>query len=164
MQTKLSGIRGFFLAISLLFVPLLHFIWHATDRHERITTDKKLAKLLPIFMFITYSVLPLSIIDRAIDTFGLGMMRNIDLVLTPRGCEIAHAAWPECACAPDHRGSAEAYRLENIEVLTRIGGHYFIAAPGALDDKRLPRFPIPADEVLSWRRRPPAESADAKSK
>ncbi len=164
MKTNMSGLRGFILTMSLAFAPLLHYMWHATHRHTRITTEKKIAKLLPIPMFFAYTVMPLSIIDRALDTFGLGMMPNVDVVLTARGCEIVHAAWPERVCTPDHRGAAEAYRLENIEVLTRIGGHYFVAAPGALDDKALPRFPIPADEVLSWRRRPPVKPADEKAK
>lgn len=155
--------REWLLVLGILCVmPLFHWAWFVTWRVKKTTVWA--FRVVPLLFVLTASGLPIVFLDSTMNAFGLGMLRNIDLVLTPRGCEIAHAAWPERACAPDHRGSAEAYRLENIEVLTRIGGHYFIAAPGALDDKRLPRFPIPADEVLSWRRRPPAESADAKSK
>lgn len=143
-------------------MPFFHWMWFVTWRVKKPAIW--LFRIVPFFFALIISGLPVVFLDATMNNFGLGMMRNIDLVLTPRGCEIAHAAWPERVCAPDHRGSAEAYRLENIEVLTRIGGHYFIAAPGALDDETLPRFPIPADEVLSWRRHPPSEPAATQAK
>jgi hypothetical protein len=90
------------------------------------------------------------------------MMRRVDPVLSPRGCDIVQAAWPMRACMPDARSGAGARRLENVDVLTRIGSHFYVAVPGGMEDDRLPRAMIPAAEVLSWHRAPkPDASAPA---
>ncbi len=162
LGVRLEGWKLFYVGMSLFWIPMLHFTMYRTHRGKT-EVPRPVIAIMPIMMFLIYSVLPLAIVDRALDTFGLGMMPNVDLVLTARGCEIVHAAWPERICSPDHREKAETYRLDNIEVLTRIGTHYYIGAPGAMaamDDNTLPRFPIPADEVLSWRRNPPTKDTE----
>jgi len=155
--------REWLWALGILCVmPFVHWAWFVTWRVKKASIWA--VRIVPLFFALAVSGLPIAFLDSTLNAFGLGMMRNVDLVLTARGCEIVHAAWPERVCAPDHRGAADAYRLENVEVLTRIGEHYFVAAPGALDDETLPRFPIPAGEVLSWRRHPLSKSVGESSK
>lgn len=136
--------------MALLFVPYAHWTLYASYR--LVSARANWAKGIMLGLVLFYSGAPLAILDGGLNAFGLGMMRRVDLVLTGRGCEIVHAAWPERLCTPDHRGEAGAYRLENVEVLTRIGAHVYVTVPGGIDDDRLPRATIPADEVLSWHR------------
>lgn len=137
-------------SLALLLVPFVHWMLYATYRIASV--QGWWVKGAMIGLVLCYSGAPLAILDGGLNAFGLGMMRRVDLVLTGRGCEIVHAAWPERLCTPDHRGEAGAYRLENVEVLTRIGAHVYVAVPGGIDDDRLPRATIPADEVLTWHR------------
>jgi hypothetical protein len=112
-------------------------------------------------VFFHSGALP-TIFDGALNAFGLGMMGRVDLVLSPRGCDIVHAAWPTRACTPDARGRA-VQRLENVEVLTGIGSHFYVAVRGGNEDDALPRVMIPASEVLSCHRAPkPDASAPAR--
>lgn len=150
-------------AMALLLVPYAHWTLYASYRI--ISARANWAKGIMIGVVLFYSGAPLTILDGALNAFGLGMMRRVDLVLSPRGCDIVQAAWPTRACTPNSRGGAGAQRLENVEVLTRIGSHFYVTVPGGMEDDRLPRAMIPAAEVLSWHRAPkPDASAPASPK
>lgn len=147
---ELRAVDTLMAVLALLFVPFVHWMLYATYRI--VSMQGMWVRGAMLGLVLLYSGAPLAILDGGLNAFGLGMMRRVDLVLTGRGCEIVHAAWPERVCTPDHRGEAGVYRLENVEVLTRIGAHVYVAVPGGIDDDRLPRATIPADEVLSWHR------------
>lgn len=135
------------IVLLLLFVPFLHWLWYAM---QRVPSRKSIPpRLIAVLLPLLYSGTPLLLVDATAETFGFGMMRRVDLVLTARGCEIAHAALPKQRCVPDPRGKAEFYRLERVDVLTRIGSQYYLAPDGGIADKRLPRFTLPASEVVS---------------
>ena len=144
-------------AMALLFVPYVHWTLYATYRVVSMQGLWVRAGMICLLLF--YSSAPLVILDGALNAFGLGMMRRVDLVLSPRGCDIVHAAWPTRACTPDSRGGGAAQRLENVEVLTRIGSHFYVAVPGGIKDDALPRVMIPATEVLSWHRTPEPDAS-----
>jgi Ca2+/Na+ antiporter len=147
-------------AMALLFVPYAHWTLYASYRI--VSARANWAKGIMLGLVLFYSGAPLTILDGALNAFGLGMMRRVDLVLSPRGCDIVHAAWPTRACTSGSRGGAGAHRLDNVEVLTRIGSHFYVTLPGGMADDRLPRAMIPATEVLSWHRAPkPDASASA---
>lgn len=133
---------------SVLMLPFLHWSWFVTWRVD--WREVWRLRVFTLALFLLISGLPLLMIDAAMHTFSLGMLRDVDLVLTARGCDIVHAAWPERACQADHRGQSEAYRLERVDVLTRIGSDYYIAPAGGIDDDDLRRFAIPSEEVMSW--------------
>jgi hypothetical protein len=153
-RVDLKGVFTMVFAAGLLYVPLLHFVWYRTHRPVSGSSIRPFVRWVPALVVVVYTGLPFLIVDRGMNAFGLGMIPRVDVVLTARGCDIAHAAWPQRACAPQRRDGLDAYRLENVEVLTRIGAHYYVGAPGAMRNDALVRFPIPSDEVLSWRRRP----------
>lgn len=149
--------------LALLLVPFVHWMLYATYRIASMQGVWVRGGMLGLVLF--YSGAPPVILDGGLNAFGLGMMRRVDLVLSPRGCDIVHAAWPTRACTPNSGGGAGAQRLENVEVLTRIGSHFYVAVPGGMEDDRLPRAMIPATEVLSWHRAPkPAPSAPRDAK
>lgn len=167
-------------ALLLLFV---HWFWFVTWRIDR--NAVRWGRMVTISAVLLVSLLPVVALDASLKYFGLGMMSRVDVVLTPRGCVIARAAWPGAVCLPVRVSDASprpplamsasaatssaarhasgaapggevlAYRLQGVDLLTRIGTHLYLAAPGGLHDASLPRFPVPAEDVLSWRRLPP---------
>lgn len=162
MQASYLESRSFYFALALLLVPFLHWLWFVTLRANKPVLW--LIKTSLIVMILLFTGLPKAATDVAMNTFGLGMLPHVNLVLTARGCDIAQAAWPQGACVPQRKQGVEAYRLENVEVLTRIGAHVYVGAPGAMNDESLPRFPIPSGEVLSWRRMPPPKAGAKQDK
>jgi hypothetical protein len=157
---ELRAVNTLMAVLALLFLPFVHWMLYATYRIVSMQGMWVRGAMLGLVLF--YSGAPLTILDGALNAFGLGMMRRVDLVLSPRGCDIVHAAWPTRACTSGSRGGAGAHRLDNVEVLTRIGSHFYVTLPGGMADDRLPRAMIPATEVLSWHRAPkPDASASA---
>ena len=91
-------------------------------------------------------------VDIAVNRFGLGNIPNAELILTKEGCDIVRATWPEGTCNPAQVDNASAYKLEKIDVLTRIGPQFLLTAPGGINDKSKPRFTLSSEHVLSWSR------------
>lgn len=50
----------------------------------------------------------------------------------------------------------QVWRLDDVDVLTRIGADYVITPAGGIDERTLPRVTLPAEEVLALIRRPRA--------
>lgn len=136
--------------LSVLLILQLHWLSYTTLRAPAATRSRFLT--FGCLMILGYAQLPLSIADNAVERFGLGNMRNVVLITTRQGCEIARAAWPQLTCRPAKAKDGYAYRLENVDLLTRIGPQFLVAPPGGSTDRSLPRFTLPADQVLSWSR------------
>jgi hypothetical protein len=162
MQSNYLQSRSFYFALALLLVPFLHWFWFVTLRANKPVLWPIKTGLIVVILLC--AGLPKAATDVAMNTFGLGMLPHVNLVLTARGCDIAQAAWPQGVCVPQRKQGVAAYRLENVEVLTRIGAHVYVGAPGAMNDESLPRFPIPSGEVLSWRRMPPPKAGADQAK
>lgn len=151
----LPGVGTLFAALVVTIILMLHWLAYTTLRMHGTTRFKMLA--VGCLMVMAYAKLPLFIVDNAVNRFGLGNMRNVDLITTAKGCEIARTAWPKLACQPLQSVSASIYRLGKVDVLTRIGPQFLLAPPGGIGDRTLPRFTLPSEHVLSWVR-----AADAK--
>ena len=136
--------------LSAALILQLHWLSYVTLRAPATTRGRFLG--FGCLMILAYAQLPMSIADNAVERFGLGNMRNVVLITTRQGCAIAQAAWPQLTCSPAKAKDAHAYRLENVDLLTRIGPQFLVTPPGGLADRSLPRFTLPADQVLSWSR------------
>ncbi len=150
--------QWFFALLTALMLVFLHWIAYAT-RRAAMTFQLKL--MLPsIFFVLVCSGLIWSAVDGAANRLGLGLMPNVQLTLTKKGCDIARAAMPEAICLPAPSSTADAYLLTPLDVLTRLGSDFYVTAPGGLRDDTRVRFLIPSAEVLSWKRLPkPAKSS-----
>ena len=134
-----------------IMTPFVHWLWYTSMRLQN--RKFMVPRFAAVVVVMVYSGFPFLLVDATANTFGLGMMRHVDLVLTTRGCDIVHAGWPERVCAPDHREGVEMGVLDDVEVLTRIGSQYYLAPPGGIDDAHLPRITVPASEVLGMVRK-----------
>lgn len=150
-----STIGKFFLGIFVvLLVPFGNWVWYASMRATGPGVMK--VRVVILVMMLAYTGLTPSLLDGAASTYGFGMMRKVDLVLGARGCAIVKEALPGQACVPaPAKGDDDkhVYRLHGVDVLTRIGASYVIAPAGGIDDRRLPRLALPADEVHALVRR-----------
>ena len=167
-----------FVVVAYFLLPFTHWLWYATLRgRHRVVTEVRVMVSLFVLLYAGFWT---PLLDGAASTFGFGMMRGADLVLTARGCAIVREALPEQRCVvsgaaggvrgeagkqvprvvrddkaggagdvPGGVPEAQVYRLERVDVLTRIGAEYVIAPPGGIDDRTLPRATLPADEVLA---------------
>ena len=206
--------------LACFLVPITHWFWYATLRGmPRIVAE---VRAVTSVMMLLFSGIWIPLLDGAASTFGFGMMRGADLVLTERGCAIVREALPGQGCvsasastpavasaarsnraeqaprdtrearaetAVDPQGAAEGgersaadarsgavaggghptqappppvvqvWRLDGVDVLTRIGADYVITPAGGIDDRTLPRATLPADEVLALIRRAPSHGA-----
>lgn len=138
-----------FLAMFVLFLmPFAHWIWYASMRATGPSVMK--VRLAICAVLLAYTGLAPSLLDGAASTYGFGMMRKVDLVLSARGCGIVKEALPGQACVPmpaKDDDDTRVYRLRGVDVLTRIGADYVIAPAGGIGDRTLPRLALPADEV-----------------
>lgn len=89
--------------------------------------------------------------------FRFGMMRQVQLVVTERGCAIVRAAGRDIACTLT--GSGGAYMTGPLDVWTRIGADSLLSAPGDLGRANCPRFLLPNEEILSLRMEPMNKTA-----
>ncbi|MBL8261911.1 MAG: hypothetical protein JNM58_05745 [Xanthomonadaceae bacterium] len=144
-----STIGQIFLGVFvLLLVPFAHWVWYASMRATGPGVIK--VRVVILVMMLAYTGLTPSLLDGAASTYGFGMMRKVDLVLSARGCAIVKEALPGQACEPSPaKGDDDrrVYRLRGVDVLTRIGASYVIAPAGGIDDRKLPRLALPAGEV-----------------
>lgn len=134
--------------LSLFWAPWLHWMWYATLRKQGQLIKE--IRVISIGGALLYAGLMQPLLDGAASTYGFGMMRKVDLVLSARGCGIVKEVLPGQACVPaPAAGDADSrvYRLRGVDVLTRIGADYVIAPAGGIDDRTLPRLALPADEV-----------------
>lgn len=134
--------------LSLFWAPWLHWMWYATLRKQGQLIKE--IRVISIGGALLYAGLMQPLLDGAASTYGFGMMRKVDLVLSARGCAIVQEALPGQACEPlPAKGDDDrrVYRLRGVDVLTRIGADYVIAPAGGIDDRALPRLALPADEV-----------------
>lgn len=136
------------MAIGLLLAT--HFFIYASYR--KAGYHRILIAAGGLMMMLVYSQLPLSMVDGAVDRFGLGMMRNVDLVVTEDACKIVSATLPALTCTPVEATSGGAHRLGKVDVFTRIGPHFLIGTPGSLRDQTKTRVVLSANKVLSWSR------------
>ncbi|MBB4730520.1 hypothetical protein [Xanthomonas arboricola] len=81
--------------------------------------------------------------------FRFGMMRQVQLVVTERGCAIVQAAGNGITCTPSRAG--DAYVTAPLDLWTRIGADSLLSAPGDLGHATCPRFLLPNAEILSLR-------------
>ena len=149
LPTLLSIAGTVYALMAAAMILMLHWASYASLRAPSSKRNTTLA--IGCLMVVAYAQLPMSVVDNAVERFGLGNMRNVSLVTTRQGCDIARAASPQFTCAPV-QGSEGAYRLEKADLLTRIGPQVLLAPPGGLGDRSLPRFTLAADQVLSWSR------------
>jgi len=168
LPQSLSGWLLFAL-LALFLLPWTHWIWYATVRAPKAVGFK--VRVVTSVFVLAYAGVWQPLLDGAASTFGFGMMRGADLVLTERGCAIVQATLPVQRCAavapspspapavagggarPVSTVEAPLYRLNDVNVLTRIGAEYVIAPPGGIDDRTQPRVTLPAGEVLALVRR-----------
>lgn len=140
--------------VALLLVPMMHWLWYATLRGRgAIVTEIRVGTSIAVLL---YAGLVPPLIDGAASAYGFGMLRKVDLLLSARGCAIVQEALPGQRCAPAPSAGdpdTRVYRLNGIDVLTRIGADHVIAPAGGIDDRKLPRVTVPADEVHALVRR-----------
>ncbi|HEY1137666.1 MAG TPA: hypothetical protein VGE64_09265 [Xanthomonadaceae bacterium] len=139
---------------ALVAVPWVHWMWYATMRGRGTIVLE--VRVVTSIVILLYAGLATPLIDGAASTYGFGMMRKVDQVLSARGCAIVKEALPGQACEPlPAKGDDDSrvYRLHGVDVLTRIGASYVIAPAGGIDDRRLPRLALPAGEVHALVRR-----------
>ena len=144
---------GFF---TLFIVPFVHWLLYVSIRATGRTPMK--VRVVICVMLLAYTGLAQPLIDGAASAFGFGMMKRVDLVVDAQGCAIVQAALPGQTCSPlpTPAGAGEAerlYRLQNVDVLTRIGAHVVIAPAGGIDDRTLPRVALPSTHVQALVRR-----------
>jgi len=146
----LENVGNVLAVLSAALILQLHWFSYVTLRMPIAIRSRFLG--FGCLMVLTYAQLPMSVVDNAVQRFGLGNMRNVVLVTTRQGCEIAQAASPRLTCLPAQAKGGYAYRLEKVDLLTRIGPQFLVAPPGGSTDRGLSRFTLPADQVLSWSR------------
>lgn len=154
----LQSVGTVFAVLIVAFILVLHWLLYTTLRMHGTTRFKMLG--MGCLLVMAYAKLPLLIVDSAVNRFGLGHMRNVELVTTRNGCEIAQAVWPQLACQPLQPGTTSVYRLGKVDVLTRIGPQFLLAPPGGIADPALPRFTLSSEYVLSWARPRKAKAAE----
>lgn len=138
------------MAIALLIA--LHFWSYGSYRKP--VPVRAMLSVVGLVMVVVYSQLQFSMIDSAVNRFGLGMMRNVDLIVTREGCNIVTAVLPGQKCEAVTDRSSSAYRINRVDVFSRIGPDFLIGPAGGISDSTQVRFTLPADEVLSWSRAP----------
>lgn len=139
---------------ALLIIPMVHWLWYATMRG--LPGRVNVVRVVSAVFVLAYAGLAQPLLDGAASTYGFGMMRKVDLVLSARGCAIVKEALPGQICEPaPAKGDDDkrVYRLRGVDVLTRIGAEYVIAPAGGIDDRTLPRLALPAGEVHALVRR-----------
>lgn len=82
--------------LACFLVPVTHWFWYATLRG----TPRLVAEVRAVtsVMVLLFSGIWMPLLDGAASTFGFGMMRGADLVLTERGCAIVREALPGQGC------------------------------------------------------------------
>jgi hypothetical protein len=87
--------------------------------------------------------------------FRFGMMRNIELIVTEKGCEIMKAAPEATIRCKDPKVQGGIRSTGPVDLWTRIGADSLISAPGTLNCRGCSRLLIPNEEILSLHMKSP---------
>ncbi|WP_153065318.1 hypothetical protein [Xanthomonas campestris] len=148
----------FYLSLSAFMVVFVHWTVYATHLVEM---NKRIRVIVPaVLMVLAYSGGLLGTIDVSVRKLGIGMLPGVQLQLTEQGCQIVKASWGDARCERAQPESS-VFVLPAVDVLTRLGSDFYVAAPGGLADEHEPRFLIPASQVLSWSRIEAVKKTDA---
>lgn len=142
----------------ILIVVALLFAQGAIYASKGVPLKLRAAPIIGIALFLVCSTsLSTAYTEHIGRFFRFGMMRQVQLVVTERGCTIVRAAGRDIDCTPT--GSGGAYMTGPLDVWTRIGADSLLSAPGDLGRANCPRFLLPNEEILSLRMEPMNETA-----
>ncbi len=138
-----------YLFLAACMLVMAHWAVYATHRVE---LSKRLRVVGPAMLAVLlYSGGLLGTVDVSVRKLGIGMLPGVQLQLTEQGCQIVKASWGDARCERAQPESS-VFVLPAVDVLTRLGSDFYVAPPGGLANEHMPRFLIPASQVLSWSR------------
>lgn len=152
--------------VSLFLLAITALLIHATVYGSKGEPWKLRAAVVGGLMIYAAlsSGLAASSLNTLVRHLRLGLIEGAHLTVTSEGCAIVRAADANVTCSKVSAAST-LYRIDGVDVVTRVGADTLLSVSGGLKDPSLPRFTLPNEEVRSvgFRRvaRPLKKEADA---